>query len=85
MTMGMVNRLMLWLAGVSGAVLLVGLGLGGWLIQNRQHGPDPLLPEGSALLESYNALAHQLWLAVMLTLIGFLVMAIRRSPAPKRA
>ena len=85
MTMGMVNRLMLWLAGVSGAALLVGVGLGGWLIQHRQHGPDPLLPEGSALLESYNALAHQLWLAVMLTLIGFLVMAIRRSPAPKRA
>ena len=69
MTMGMVNRLMLWLAGVSGAVQLIGLGLCGWLIQHRQHGLDPLLPKGSALLQTYNALAHQHWLAVMLTLI----------------
>ena len=85
MTMVRVNRLMAWLAGLSSGMLLLGLGLSHWLVQHRQQLPDPLLPERSALLEHYNALAHQLWLMVMLLLIGVLVLAIQRIPAPAQA
>ncbi|EAU75519.1 hypothetical protein [Synechococcus sp. RS9916] len=85
MTMARINRLMAWLAGLSSGILLLGLGLSTWLVQHRQQLPDPLLPEGSALLEHYNALAHQLWLMVMLLLIGVLVLAIQRLPAPAQA
>ena len=85
MTMAMVNRLMLWLAGISGGVLLIGLGLCSWLVQHRLQLPDPLLPEGSALLENYNGLAHELWLVVLLLLIGLLILAINQAPAPAQA
>ena len=85
MTMARINRLMAWLAGLSSGILLLGLGLSVWLVQHRQQLPDPLLPKGSALLEHYNALAHQLWLMVMLLLIGVLVLAIQRIPAPAQA
>lgn len=85
MTMAMVNRLMLWLAVISSAVLLIGLGLASWLVQHREQVPDPLLPEGSALLGSYNSLAHQLWLVVLLLLIGLLLLAINRAAAPAPA
>ena len=85
MTMARINRLMAWLAGLSSGMLLLGLGLSSWLVQHRQQLPDPLLPEGSALLEHYNAMAHQLWLVVMLLLVGLLVLAIQRTPAPAQA
>ena len=85
MTMARINRLMAWLAGLSSGMLLLGLGVSRWLVQHRQQLPDPLRPAGSALLEHYNALAHQLWLVVMLGLLGLLVLAIHQTPAPAQA
>ena len=85
MTMGRINRQMAWLAGLSSGMLLLGLGVSHWLVQHRKQLPDPLLPEGSALLEHYNALAHQLWLVVMLVLLGLITLAIQRTPAPAQA
>ena len=82
MTMVKVNRMMGWLAGLSSGMLLVGLGLSSWLVQHRQQLPDPLLPEGSSLLQRYNVMAHQLWLVVMVVLVSLLVLAIQQTPAP---
>ena len=60
MTMERGHRLMAWLAGLSSRMLLLGLGFGYWLLQHRQQLPDPLLPEGSALLQRHKVMAHQL-------------------------
>ena len=82
MTMERGHRLMAWLAGLSSGMLLLGLGFGYWLLQHRQQLPDPLLPEGSALLQRYNVMAHQLWLVVMVVLVSLLVLTIQQTPAP---
>jgi len=85
MTFAMVNRLMRWLAWISSGALLIGLGFCGWLANHRQQFPDPLLPNGSALLQNYNTMIHQLWLVIVALLIILIGIAINQNPSKAQA
>ena len=67
-----------WLA--SGSLqysVLVGLSLCVWLVKHRNQLPDPLLPQESTLLESYDAVAHQLWVMAFVAVSAALLVEIR--------
>ena len=74
-TARLIDRLLPWLAGISSVLILVGLSLCVWLVKHRDQLPDPLLPQGSTLLENYNAVAHQLWVILFVAVSAALLFA----------
>ena len=47
-----------WITGTSLLISAVGLGVWGWLLQNREVLPDPDSPGGERLLSAYQAVTH---------------------------
>lgn len=79
------QRWSLWMAGISGLILMIASGLALWI---QVHPSELAQLQGASkrsLLNHYNNVSHGIWIAVLLLLTGILIQAIRRSPSIQEA
>ena len=68
-----------WLAGATGTLVLIALGLRLWIDEHRSELPLPRSPEGRALTFTYNMASHAVFVAGLGILVAILMRPIVRN------